>query len=106
MIYLKTSRSLAQRKTNETKSLGSTQGGRWGTGNGLVGARGGEWVAAASAGAVRDAAELGRIKGFLPQAFKVRFAVKHPDSPMTNAMNEPIQDQPPREISLGPILPD
>ena len=71
-------------------------------------------MVAASAGAVRDAgglgnweaAELGRAKGILRKTFKVRFAVKHHDSPMTNAMNEPIQDQPPREISLGPILPD
>ena len=31
MIYLKTSRSLAERKAIETKSLGSTLGGRLGT---------------------------------------------------------------------------
>ena len=95
MIYLKTSRSLAQRKTNETKLLGSTPGGRWGTRLGLEGGRGeGNGLVAASAGAVRDAGDsadlgiwgtgeqriwgsgdLGSAKGFLPKTFRARFAV-------------------------------
>ena len=62
MIYLKTSRSLAQRKTNETKLLGSTPGGRWGTRLGLEGGRGeGNGLVAASAGAVRDAGDSGDL---------------------------------------------
>ena len=62
MIYLKTSRSLAQRKTNETKLLGSTPGGRWGTRLGLEGGRGeGNGLAAASAGSFRDAVDSGDL---------------------------------------------
>jgi len=87
MIYLKTSRFLAQRKTNETKLLGSTPGGRWGARLGLVGGRGeGNGLVAASAGAVWDgvdsadlgiwgSGDLGSAKGFLLETFRARFAV-------------------------------
>jgi hypothetical protein len=40
MIYFKTNRSLAERKAIETKLLGSTPGGRLGTGIGLLGGEG------------------------------------------------------------------